>query len=584
MEKLLKKETQDRLRTIKSYVKNLWKENTTLPYFTFHDHSHNEAVEKMIYKLIPEKKWNDLNEEEWFCLLSAVWLHDLGMILNLNDTSKSLDDVRKNHHIYSAEYIARNSTPLGLSPFESDFISKLCKYHRKKTNINDLDDGETVRLKLLAAYLRLADVLHIDQTRVGESLYKLLVELKMPWESRFHWIKSKWVKSVIPNHESMSISFEVVGMPPDSNRHVSLEKIIKDEIEEELNGVKDILFRGGISWFSDVKPRALDIKLDGRDKVDLEIVLGNLELEHISSASEVFDSIINSIIRLSEVEDAHPYRAIKDYIKQLEKILSARPCHTMTRKLITDLRESTQMDDLPDEAKKKIIMEIKARLESEQKVREDAIQKLSKNATPLLNGADSIFLFGYSSLVLEALKTLLPDDKKRIEIIIGECRGKTIYNQANEIRYCDGLNYATKICDAGFSNISIIPDSCVANLMAREKIGIVVFGANGIDYKGNFGHTTGHLAIAIMAKHYKIPVYVIADSNKYGKLEPNLDKEREIRWLTNDKESLQLMKEKHIATQNPREDIIEPEFIDKIVTEIGVFSPCRIPESIVKRK
>src|SRR5207244_2094316 len=85
------------------------------------------------------------------------------------------------------------------------------------------------------------------------------------------------------------------------------------------------------------------------------------------------------------------------------------------------------------------------------------------------------------------------------------------------------------------------------------------------------GHTGGHLSLAIIANHFKIPVYIICDSYKMGDLKSKPSLERKEQWIKSvphwrwgPTEDVQL--------QNLRESVIEPELITKIITEHGIFS------------
>lgn len=86
------------------------------PTFTNHDIAHLESVEKIIDSLLEENHTNALSDEEIFCLLSAVWLHDIGMIPIDNEkqefegkTKQEREEyrtrVRENHHVRSKHYI-----------------------------------------------------------------------------------------------------------------------------------------------------------------------------------------------------------------------------------------------------------------------------------------------------------------------------------------------------------------------------------------------------------------------------------------------------------------------------------------------
>lgn len=583
MSDLLNKDLQKRLEKIRDHVKDVWDRNTGSPWHTFHDASHSRRVEEMLYSLIPADKRDQLSEEEWFYLLAAAWLHDIGMILKLFGRTEDFKMVRDTHHERSAKYVMQKRTrdALGLNHHEASMIAEICKYHSKKLDINNCEpDVGNLRLRLLAAYLRLADALHIDRTRTTEARYELLLAAGMPWESRFHWMKSMWVHSIIPEPDDLRVRVSVFDT--ESSMKDLLARLVGNEIREELDSVRDVLIRGSISYFLDVETKVVGLTLDEDVLIELDLVMSNLELEHLSSATEVANSIINTIIRLAEF-GPDSYEMIREYCQQLNDVLQARPCHILIQTVLEKISRATQEDDLHEGARQTQVEQIKADLESYKDTRQRNIATLAENARPLLSDAGSILLFGYSSMILQALKCLPSSTKESTQVYIAECRGKTQYSHTNEVIYCDGLNYAIHVKEAGFTHVAIVPDICVANLMLRGLIDKVVFGANGIDSDGRFGHTSGHLAIADSARLYKVPVYVIADTAKFGKLQWYGDLERDISWLTRDQKSLKLLDEYNIRTINPREDIVEPESIDLLITEVGAFPPTRIPASIKRR-
>jgi translation initiation factor 2B subunit (eIF-2B alpha/beta/delta family) len=579
----LNKDLNKRLEKIRDHVEGVWDSNTGIPWYTFHDASHSRRVEEVIYSLIPADRHDRLSQEEWFYLLAAAWLHDIGMILNLFGPAEDFKMVRDTHHERSAQYVMEKRTrdALGLDRHEASLIAEICRYHRKKLDIRNCEaEVGNLRLRLLAAYLRLADALHIDKTRTNEARYELLLAAGMPWESRFHWMKSMWVHSIIPEPDDLRIRVSVLDT--ESSRRGLLAQLVGDEIREELDSVRDVLIRGGISYFLDVDTRVVSLTLDEDVLIEWDLVMSNLELENLSSATDVANSIINTVIRLAEF-GPDSYEMIREYCQQLNDVLQARPCHIMIQTVLEKTSRATQEDDLDEEARRTQVERIKADLESYRETRQRNVSTLAENARPLLSDAGSILLFGYSSLVLEALKRLSSSTKEGTQVYIAECRGKTQYSHTNEVIYCDGLSYAVRVKEAGFTHVAIVPDICVANLMLRRLIDKVVFGANGIGSDGRFGHTSGHLAIAELARVYEVPVYVIADTAKFGNLRWYGDLERDISWLTRDQKSLKLLHEYSIRTINPREDIVKPESIDLLVTELGAFPPTRIPASIKRR-
>jgi translation initiation factor 2B subunit (eIF-2B alpha/beta/delta family) len=469
---------------------------------------------------------------------------------------------------------------LDLNIQEAFILEQTCKYHRRRLDIRTCTErAGNIRVRMLAAYLRLADALHIDISRTDEERYKLLLAAGMPWQDRFHWLKSRWVHSAVPNPDNHSILVSVFDAPEGSLKRGLLPRLVENELREELDSVRDVLIRGGVSFFLDIDMGIIGCPTTPEECTELELVLSNIELENLSSATDVANSVITTVIRLAEVSP-DPYIAIQDYRRQMSEVHRMRPSHALIGNVLERITHATLEEDLPADAQKARVEQIIAELRAYQESRNRSVSALADNARPFLLDGGGMLLFGYSSLVLEALRRLPPDVKEATPIYIAECRGKTRYSYRNEIIYCDALNYAIDVRNAGFKNVAIAPDISAANLMVRGCIEKVVFGANGIDEHGRFGHTAGHLALADLAHVYGVPVYVIADTAKFGDLEYSIDAERGIEWFTRDQRAMALIEQYEIATPNPREDIVEADRVDMLVTEIGAFPPTRIPEAV----
>ncbi|GAH74105.1 unnamed protein product, partial [marine sediment metagenome] len=257
-----------------------WKENKGLPArFTIHDDTHSKHVEEAIYKLIPETKYSEFSEEEKFYLLSSAWLHDIGMIPDLLGTKDDYQKVRSEHHIRSMRYVEANRQALGLNHSEATIIGEICKYHTKSEDITKCQPkfGKT-RLQLLASYMRLADAIHIDRTRVDESLFKIFLETGMPWDSKYHWLKSFWIEDVHPDFNNLTITILLKISPNDAENVDIISGMIEEEVRTELYTVRDILIRGGISYFLDVETE-FGLGIEESQRIDLKQIIGNIQLE-----------------------------------------------------------------------------------------------------------------------------------------------------------------------------------------------------------------------------------------------------------------------------------------------------------------
>ena len=574
-----------KLTFIREYVTNLWRENRGLPArYTLHDDSHSEMVERAIFKLIPETKYSEFSEPEKFYLLSSVWLHDIGMIPELFGRKDDYKKLRYEHHIKSQRYIEENRQKLGLHHSEANIIGEICKYHRKSEDILECQEttAGSIRLQLLASYLRLADAIHIDRTRVDESLFKIFLETGMPWDSMYHWLKSFWIDDVSLDFDNLTITIHLLISQKDAENVEIISNMIEEEVRTELYTVKDILIRGGISYFLDVETK-FGLGIEESQKIDLKQIIGNIQLERKPSASDVMDTIVNTILPILDLSDKRQaYSIMKSYQSEVIKnIVKSRPSHVLVSKIHRFIDDNVKEDekDLSSQQINDKINNLKIKIEQFRKSREESLNDLFLYAKAILGSAESTLLLGYSNLVIKVLESVKNGVKKKSKIYVCECKSKNQYNVMNELIYCDGIEYASQIKKIGYEDVCFVPDILAGNLIARELVSRVILGANGVDIEsGTSGHTAGHLAIADLAHLYQIPVFVIVDSDKFGVMDHNEKLEREINWVTGDKRALSKLE--GIKLFNPREDIVGADKVFALVTDYGIFPANRIPDTI----
>lgn len=634
-----------KLAEIKKEVKKLWLDKKYLPeYFTFHDGSHSEEVENSIYKLIPPKSVKYLSRKNLFCLIASAWLHDVGMIpypeahklseknfpnsligqtlkekypdqieeyknLLLNGDSNTY---RKFHHILSKKYVNDHFEEWGLSPNEAGIIGELCVYHRKSEDISVLNENQDIQL--LAAYLRLADAIHINPNRVEKDLLTLFERIGMPSESVLHWLKNLCTADINADNKNQRIIISINEDKDTGPKDIQLmADYIREEVESELISVKDILARGNISYYSEVISVLIPAAFSQRDRILVDQIVSKLQLTEKSSASDVIDGVIKSIIYILNVQDddRKKHLMIKWYLENvIGELLSKRPCHILVHRIFNLIKDEMDKDigSMSEIELNKVLASIKLKIEGFKDEREARLNKLFKYTDSILSDTGTILLFGHSRLVIRALKNIDPDLKAKTTIYICEGRNIGHYNSLNELDYCDGVEYASSLvsseledkhgeaaAEGNFKRVILVPDITVASLMSRNLIDKVIFGANGVDTKdGTFGHSAGHLTIADLAYLYKIPVYVILDSFKFGDLKtcfnPDLErneKERKSEWLSADKKVLSRLH--GVDFYNPREDLIHGEQNGKrlnrftaLITDHGIIQAHRIPKEIIE--
>ncbi len=127
-----------------------------------------------------------------------------------------------------------------------------------------------------------------------------------------------------------------------------------------------------------------------------------------------------------------------------------------------------------------------------------------------------------------------------------------------------------------------IPATMIIDSAARvfmKDCDLVMMGADAITAKGAVVNKIGSSLIALAAKERKIPVYIAADSNKMdpmtlkGAHEPI--EERPADEISG--------KIPGIKIRNPAFDIIPPEYVTGIITELGTIPPKKV-KSAMKRK
>lgn len=577
----------DKLNFIREYVTNKWEENKGLPArYTIHDASHSERVEKAICKLIPETKYSEFSEEEKFYLLSSAWLHDIGMIPDLFGTKDDYQKVRSEHHIRSIRYIKEKRQELGLNHTEATIIRQICRYHTKSEDITKCQPkfGKT-RLQLLASYLRLADAIHIDRSRVDESLFKIFLETGMPWDSKYHWLKSFWIEDVHPDFNNLAITILLKISPSDAEKVDIISGIIEEEVRTELYAVRDVLIRGGISYFLDAKTE-FGLGIEESQRIDLKQIIGNIRLARKPSASDVMTAIIDTILSILDLDNKREaYSIIKTYKNEVIKnTIKNRPCHMLVKKIDRLIEEHLKEDEKvlsPSQIKDRID-KVKDKIQQFKEFRGKNLDNLFRFTNAILSSYDSILLFGYSNLVIKALEAVENRVKEETQIYVCECKSKNQYNDMNELLYCDGIEYASQIKKIGYKKVCLVPDILAGNLISRRLVSKIIFGANGVDIKsGTIGHTAGHLTIADLAHLYQIPVFVIVDSDKFGDMDHDEELEREINWVTGDKKALSKLE--GIKLFNPREDIVDANKIFALVTDYGIFPADKIPDAIRRK-
>ena len=278
--KLLKSDLmRGRLAAIRAAVGPILAGNL-LRNFTDHSVAHSDQVCNLIDQLAAPAE-PGLNDVEAFALYAAAYLHDVGMqhercgetetmrrvLAAAPHHGRPFDDLdestrrellRRHHNRVSAEMVrgcvgAAQPTVLGVQLTREDrpaYVASLCEAHTEPTSSTRYGeltaDAPGVRMPLLAALLRLADIL--DETQRRTKMH-LELTVRLDAESRMHWWRHYYVADVElrPGDRSVTLWFE---FPPDRRDEYTalVPELQRPWIAAELDAHRGVLAPVRADW------------------------------------------------------------------------------------------------------------------------------------------------------------------------------------------------------------------------------------------------------------------------------------------------------------------------------------------------
>ena len=139
--------------------------------------------------------------------------------------------------------------------------------------------------------------------------------------------------------------------------------------------------------------------------------------------------------------------------------------------------------------------------------------------------------------------------------------------------------------------VTIIHDAAIGYF--TERITLVLVGAEAVVENGGVVNKIGTLVVATIAKAYHIPVYVAAESFKFGRLFPL--KQRDLRpgapstlttttttttTATNNDFVPESSGSHHLL--HPPVDYTPPAYIDLLFTDLGVLTPAAVSDELIR--
>jgi methylthioribose-1-phosphate isomerase len=135
-----------------------------------------------------------------------------------------------------------------------------------------------------------------------------------------------------------------------------------------------------------------------------------------------------------------------------------------------------------------------------------------------------------------------------------------------------GARLTTWELKRGRIDVTLICDSMAATLMKQGKVDIVLTGADRIAANGDTANKIGTYMLAVLAKHHKVPFYVVAPRSTF---DPKLKSGKEIPIEQRKADEVTYFAgvptaAKGVKVFNPAFDVTPRALITGIVTERGI--------------
>lgn len=228
----------DFLTKIKEYSKNEW-ERVELTSIPKHGIEHSEKMILFLEDIVPTIK-PPLSTDELYILLSAIYVHDLGLqdytslyesgkLKTMDKTEFDKDDIQiiiDNHRIIIPNIITKMRSPSCIGHFpHHKIIEKVAMEHKKsKSKFNNCSNietfgGENVRCELLISLLQCVDALHISSDRVNMEHIE-----RVPYNSRKYWWEMYYIREVVIDQKTKRIRI-----------HYEVPSKFRDNMEEFIS-------------------------------------------------------------------------------------------------------------------------------------------------------------------------------------------------------------------------------------------------------------------------------------------------------------------------------------------------------------
>jgi len=265
-------------------------------HYTDHSVKHSVRVIEKLGELAEGIMGSDslLSPIEVYVLLAAAYLHDIGM-QDERSAGSDLDEIRKRHHELTERIILQSmeqsgeAAPLNIEdiPGIANVIALVAKAHREVDLSQDRDyrgfphGGTSIRPRLLAALLRVADELDIDHRRAPMAI---LDNMEASPASQLHWYKCYYVTGTAITDGYVEVWYQFPRGEKYTLYNQLIPKLVHPKLSAALSEVRAILKKHGVQVVLD-EPMV-------RDVAGLRTMPAEVELIALQECNEFYDKEI----------------------------------------------------------------------------------------------------------------------------------------------------------------------------------------------------------------------------------------------------------------------------------------------------
>jgi len=270
---------------------------------------------------------------------------------------------------------------------------------------------------------------------------------------------------------------------------------------------------------------------------------------------------INTLVKLMETNQAGTISELRDNIKNATSVMLegeysyasvSAGCEQFLRYISLANLDSNFKEVMLDRAQKFLKNTIKSRA------------KTVKLAQGFIDDGATILTHCRSRVVMQALKAAAKDNKRFTVFVTQSNPNQSGYRAKEDL---EKVGIPT----------TVILDAAVGYIM--EQVDLVMLGAEGVVESGGIINKIGSYPIAITAKAMNKSVYVIAESFKFVRSFPLNQKDVPDHFKYR---ASVLREKKDLSHEHPLVDYTPPEYIDLMITDLGVLTPSAVSDELIK--